>query len=98
MSNSLTKFSAPFLFSIIFLFGCIAQPPIQEMSDARQSLSALLVEGYGESEEHGREIQIAEMLLDIAEDHIRLGNFELAHQRAIESRNLLQRIHNDIHH
>ena len=97
MNVSLTKFRTPLLFAIIFLFGCVIQPPVQEMSDARQSLAALIAEGYGDSEEYGREIQIAEMLLDIAEDHIRLGNYELAHQRAIESRNLLQRVHSDIH-
>jgi hypothetical protein len=85
------------LILMLNLLGCVTQPPIQEMSDARQSLNALVAEGYGESSEHSREIQIAEMLLDIAGDHIRLGNYDLAHQRAIEARNLLQRIHSEIH-
>ena len=76
--------------------GCATQPPIQEMSDARFSLNALIEEGYSGSEEYGREVQIAQMLLDIAEDHIWHGNFELAQDRAIEARNWLQRIHNEL--
>ncbi len=66
------------------LNGCTTTPPIQEMSDARQSVEA--AKQAGATKLAPGAIDNAEQLLTMAEVGMRSGNFEEAQQDAIAAR------------
>lgn len=69
--------------SAILIASCAASPPVQEMSDARQAISA--ARGANAREYAGETISDAERLLSKAESHIRAREFASARREAVAS-------------
>ncbi len=70
--------------AFLFLTGCAATPPTQEMSDARQSVEAAKLAGANRHAPQA--IDSAEQLLSKAEQRMREGDYEEAQQEALAAK------------
>jgi len=68
----------------LLLAGCMANMPVQEMSNARQSIQAAVDVG-AEHYAHNLLVEARE-LLDEASEELESGNYPLARQRALEAK------------
>jgi len=74
------------LFSLVVLNGCSLLPPVQEMSNARQSLQA--AEKAGAEVHDSKRFSRAKALLDLASKKIDGGDYAQARELAIQARSI----------
>ena len=71
------------LLILLLISGCATSPPVQEMSNARQTIQAARDAG---AQEHAPErLQVAEKLLDRAAVKLKDGDYPVARNLAIEA-------------
>jgi Domain of unknown function (DUF4398) len=64
------------LLGVACLLGCVASPPVQEMSDARQAIAA--AQTAGATAATSLEIQSAQLAIERAEGHIQAHEYTRA--------------------
>ena len=91
MSGFLRKFGFLSVVFVIILAGCAVMPPVQEMSNARQSIKA--------AEEVGAQKYAADLLADAKErlqdasDKLEAGEYEEARQFAMDAKEVAIKAH-----
>jgi PBP1b-binding outer membrane lipoprotein LpoB len=76
---------AAVLFCVVLLSGCAAGPPVQEMSDARQAISA--AREAGAADHAAGDLREAEDYLDSAVRNISRKDYDQARDDAVEAKN-----------
>jgi hypothetical protein len=72
------------LIGCVCLFGCLAGPPVQEMSDARQAIAAARTAGA--SNGSSPELDAANAAIARAEDHLQAGEYTRARYAALQAK------------
>lgn len=87
LNNSSTQFFVyTCLFIVLLLGGCSLIPPVQEMSNARQSVQAAKTAG---AEVHdSKRFSDAKMLLDLASQKMDSGEYAEARELALQARSI----------
>jgi len=76
----------PSLFIVLLLGGCSLVPPVQEMSNARQSLQA--AKSAGAEVHDSKRFSEAEKLLELASQKMSTGEYAEARNLALEARSI----------
>ncbi len=72
------------LIGCVCLFGCLAGPPVQEMSDARQAIAAARTAGATNGS--SPELDAANAAIARAEDHLQAGEYTRARYAALQAK------------
>jgi hypothetical protein len=88
------RFMAVFI-GVVCLIGCRGNPPVQEMSDARQAIAAARTAGA--TSESSAELDAANAAIARAEDHLQAGEYTRARLAAEQAKHHATAALNDAH-